>query len=247
MTSGNIINPYLKSLEKIEFVLTYACTGKCKHCAEGDHELVGERIDPKLAREAVRKIASLYNIRTVMTFGGEPLLHTDAVYAIIGAAAELDIPVRQVITNGFFSTDGQRIAEVARELARVGVNDLLISTDAFHQETIPLGVVKDFAREAVACGIPARLSPAWVVSPEADNPYNRKTKEVLDAFSDLDIPIGEGNIVYPSGNAKRYLAEYFTDEPPKNPYEEDPRDVHCVSFSPNGDVLGGNIYREESR
>ena len=39
-----------------------------------------------------------------------------------------------------------------------------------------------------------------------------------------------------------YLSEYFTDTIPENPYTEDPRDVRCVSFEPNGDVLGGNVY-----
>jgi hypothetical protein len=35
------------------------------------------------------------------------------------------------------------------------------------------------------------------------------------------------------------------DELPENPYVEDSRDVRCVSFSPNGDVLGGNVYRND--
>ena len=43
----------------------------------------------------------------------------------------------------------------------------------------------------------------------------------------------------------KYLAEYFTDELPENPYAEDPHDVRCVSFEPNGDVLGGNVYERD--
>ena len=64
------MNPYLKNLKKIEFVITYACTGKCKHCSEGDHNACGEHIDPETAANAVRKIAECYPIQTVMTFGG---------------------------------------------------------------------------------------------------------------------------------------------------------------------------------
>ena len=237
------MNPYLKRLNKIEFALTYACTGRCKHCAEGDHALCGERIDPAISADAVKRIAVEYEIQTVMTFGGEPLLCTDAVYAIMNAAKELHVPCRQVITNGYFSKDLHRIGEVAEGLFACGVNDLLLSVDAFHQETIPLETVKRFATEVQRCNVPLRLSPAWLVSVTDDNPYNRKTREILSAFSDLEIPVGEGNIVFPSGNAAKYLAEYFTGEPPKNPYEEDPSDVRCISFSPNGDVLGGNVYR----
>ena len=126
------MNQYLKNLNKIEFVVTYACTGRCKHCSEGDHTSCGEHIDPQIAADAVRKIAAEYDIKTVMTFGGEPLLYADAVYVIMQTATELNIPGRQVITNGYFSKNAYKIREVAEKLAACGVNDLLLSVDAFH-------------------------------------------------------------------------------------------------------------------
>ena len=239
------MNQYLKNLNKIEFVVTYGCTGRCKHCSEGDHASCGERIDPGIAADAVRKIAAEYDVKMVMTFGGEPLLYTDAVYAIMMAAKELNIPKRQVITNGYFSKNADKIREIAEQLAACGVNDLLLSVDAFHQETIPLDVVKQFAAEAKRCGIPTRLQPAWLVSATDNNPYNRKTRKILDSFADMEISENEGNVIFPEGNALKYLAEYFTDELTENPYVEDPRDVRCVSFSPNGDVLGGNVYERD--
>ncbi|MBQ3228377.1 MAG: radical SAM protein [Clostridia bacterium] len=239
------MNPYLKHINKIEFIVTYACTGRCKHCSEGDHTSCGERIDPQIAANAVRKIAAEYDIQTVMTFGGEPLLYTDAVYAIMKTATELNIPKRQVITNGYFSKNADKIHEVAERLASCGVNDLLLSVDAFHQETIPLDVVKIFAAEAKACGIPIRFQPAWLVSATDENPYNKKTREILNSFADMNITANEGNIIFPEGNALKYLAEYFTGELPENPYVEDTSDVRCVSFEPNGNVLGGNVYEQD--
>lgn len=229
----------------MEFVVTYACTGRCKHCSEGEHASCGERINSKIAADAVRKIAAEYDIQTVMAFGGEPLLHADAVYTIIKTATALNIPKRQVITNGYFSKKVDQIREVAERLALCEVNDLLLSVDAFHQETIPLDVVMQFAAAAKKCGIPIRLQPAWLVSATDNNSYNRKTREVLDCFAEMKIPTGEGNIVFPKGNALKYFAEYFTDKAPQNPYVNDPRDVRCVSFAPNGDVLGGNVYERD--
>lgn len=239
------MNPYLKNLNKIEFVITNACTGRCRHCSEGTHASHGERIDPQTAADAVRKIAAAYDIRTVMTFGGEPLLYPDAVYAVMTAAKECAIPRRQIITNGCFSKNAGKIRETAERLAECGVNDILLSADAFHQETIPLEIVKRFAAEAKKCGIPIRLQPAWLVSETDDNPYNRTTREILDSFAGMDIRENEGNVIFPAGNALKYLAEYFTDDPPENPYTENPRDVRCVSFSPNGEVLGGSVYRND--
>ena len=236
------MNVYLKNLEKIEFVVTSACTGRCKHCSEGDHSISGARIDPDVAADAVRKIAGQYSIKTVMAFGGEPLLHVLAVEKIIGAARDMSIQKRQVITNGYFSTDSARISNIAQRLAACGVNDLLLSVDAFHQETIPLDVVREFAKKMKAYGVPIRLQPAWLISRSDRNPYNQRTREILDSLSDLMIPESDGNVVFPEGNALKYLGEYFTDTVPKNPYVEDPRDVRCISFAANGDVLGGNVY-----
>ena len=193
----------------------------------------------------MKKISAEYDIKTVMTFGGEPLLYTDAVCAIMCVARDMNVPRRQVITNGYFSKSADSIRETIRKLAECGVNDLLLSVDAFHQETILLDTVKFFAAEAQKCGIPIRLQPSWLVSFADDNSYNIKTREILSSFAEMEIPVGEGNVIFPEGNALKYLADYFTDILPKNPYVENPRDVKCVSFSSNGDVLNGNVYKRD--
>ena len=94
------MNKYLKNLRKIEFVLTDACTGRCKHCSQGDHSVGSGCVDANAAADAVKRIAAEYDIGTVMTFGGEPLLYPEAVCQIMRTATELNIPRRQVITNG---------------------------------------------------------------------------------------------------------------------------------------------------
>jgi hypothetical protein len=225
--------------------VTYACTGRCKHCSEGNHKSCGEYIDPKIAADAVRKIAAEYDIKTVMTFGGEPLLYPDVVYSVMSVAKELNIEKRQIITNGYFSKNTEKIREVVTKLFECGINDLLLSVDAFHQETIPLDIVKIFAKEAIDLGIPLRLQPAWLVSPTADNPYNCKTREILDSFADMNVTENGGNVIFPEGNAIKYLSEYFIGDLPENPYVDDLYDIRCASFSPNGDVLDGNVYTKD--
>ena len=244
ITEIKMKNAYLK-LNKIEFAVTNECTGKCKHCSEGNHNSCKDRISPSLAADAVMKICGEYQIQTVMAFGGEPLMHPEAVYQIMSRAQKMNVPKRQVITNGFFSKNEEEIKRVAKRLFECGVNDLLVSVDAFHQETIPLETVRLFALEAKKCGIPIRLQPAFLVSPENSNTYNEKTWQILDSFRDTGIPIGEGNIVFPEGNATKYLKEYFKDGAPENPYVENPYDVRGISFSPTGDVLSDNFYKRD--
>ncbi|MBO6010401.1 MAG: radical SAM protein [Oscillospiraceae bacterium] len=237
------MNPYLKNLDKLEFAVTLACTGRCRHCQNGDPDPSGEHLGPDEAERAVREVCARFEIRTVMAFGGEPLLFPETVCAMLAAAAGRGVPLRQVITNGFFTKDRARAAQVVRALAESGANDVLLSVDAFHQETIPLEAPLDFARLALAAGIPVRLSPAWLVSPEDENPHNMRTRELLRAFGPLGVPAGEGNVVFPSGNALKYLRGYFPDPDAPSPYDEDPCGVRTLSFSPDGSVLGGN-FRE---
>ena len=202
-----MFHDYLKNLDRIEFAVTMACTGRCRHCSEGDHVNCTGHIDADVATDAVRKICRHFQIKSLMTFGGEPLLYPEVIYAIHQTAKEMDIPDRQLITNGYFSKSGEKISEVANKLAGCGVNDLLLSVDAFHQETIPMEPVMLFAESIVKEGIPAELSPAWLVSREDDNPYNIRTREILSQFSHLNIPVGQGNIIFPEGYALKYLGE----------------------------------------
>ena len=240
------MNPYIQKLNRIEFLITLACTGRCKHCSEGEHSAAGGHIDGDTAAQVVYKVCSEFNIESLMTFGGEPLLYPDEVCKIHTVAQKMNIPKRQLITNGFFSKNKERIRVVADKLAQSGVNDILLSVDAFHQETIPIKPVKDFAEAVKAAGIPLRAHPAWLINEETENPYNRRTREILKEFQIIGIESSDGNDIFPGGNALKYLSEFFDVEKEYvSPYAEDPRDVQSISISPNGDVLGSNIYQAD--
>ncbi|MBQ3137441.1 MAG: radical SAM protein [Clostridia bacterium] len=240
------MNKYLQNLSRIEFVVTTACTGRCKHCSQGDHTDCTDNIDKNTAADTVRKIAEEYNITSVMTFGGEPLLCPDTVCEIHKAAKEMKIPERQLITNGYFSKNTVKINRLARRLKESGVNEILLSVDAFHQDTIPTEYVEEFAKAVLREGIPIKTQPAWLVSPYEDNMYNIKTRIYLLSFEEMGIEQNEGNIIFPAGNALKYLGEYFDmSKEYKSPYKEDPADLRALCFSANGDILGENVYEKD--
>ena len=88
-----------------------------------------------------------------MTFGGESLLYPEIVCAIHGQAKKVGIPVREILTNGFWSTRTEKIQEIAQNLAKSGVTEVSISVDCFHQEFIPLKIVKKATNSLIAAGI----------------------------------------------------------------------------------------------
>lgn len=239
------MNKYTKNINRIEFVITNSCTGKCKHCSQGEH-VSNEHIDTKLAVQAVHDICNDYKIDSLMTFGGEPLLYPETVFEIHSAAKECGIKYRELITNGYFSKKIERIQQVAEMLAKSGTNIIKLSVDSFHQETIPLEIVMEFAKEILKTGVSIQTHPAWLISPNENNHFNNETKKILAEFNKIGIDQSDGNIIFASGNALKYFGEYFNDNKEiHNPYLENKNDIKTISFSANGNVLNGNIYNNK--
>lgn len=246
-------------LDRIEFMSTYHCPGRCKHCsvadrlnAPGPHHVPVEE-----SAAAIRWLQENYPIQSIMTFGGEPLLYPEVICTLHSTARDCGIPKRQIITNGYFSKRPERIRQVAKELIEAGVNHILLSVDAFHQETIPLEPVLEFARcmQELSPGT-LHLSPSWVVNQEHDNEWNTRTREIIAAFKGLGISARYGNDISVAGNAAKYLTEYYP--APKldlnegcgsQPYTEPLDQIRSLSIEPNGDVVAcaypiGNLHRQ---
>ncbi len=251
------LNPFM-NLRRIEYSVTNACTSHCRHCSAAS-AMRGkkERIDKDIAMSVVSALSTAYDIESVMTFGGEPLLFAETACAIHKAAMDCGIQNRQIITNGYFSDDPVRIAVVANALRASGVNSLLLSVDAFHQAHVPLEKIYPFAEALIKEELVGfKLHPAWVVNREHANVYNEETEACLHYFSALRIPVSSGNNIYPAGNAAIYLSEFYerglVDLDTKcgeAPYTDKLDDVETIGINPNGDVtvccfVIGNLYMD---
>jgi MoaA/NifB/PqqE/SkfB family radical SAM enzyme len=246
------------NINRVEFVITEQCTGHCKHCSVGDKLYRKGHIEYEKLRGMLTKLSDQYTITSVMCFGGEPLLYYNEVKGILGEAADCGVSKRQLITNGFFTNKQEKLLAAVAALEEARVNDILLSVDTFHQETIPIEMVHEFARRIKEVNrIPIRLQPAWVVNREHDNPYNNRTKQLLNQFEDLELIVSSGNNIFPAGKALEYLSEYFP-EPRLDlayrcgdaPYSTRLDQVDSISIEANGDVTVccfsiGNIFMED--
>jgi hypothetical protein len=193
-----------------------------------------------------------------MTFGGEPLLYPEDVQKIMKTATDNNIIHRDIITNGYVTNDLKKIDSIIESLVMSGIKKIMISADAFHQEIIPLEPVLYFAERANDYKeISVSIHPAWLISNNAMNDFNKRTAEILKQFEDIGISIDEGNVIFPSGNAVKYLGEYFS--VPKKldlsvpcgtmPYTGRLDEITTIGICPNGDIdncgwVLGNIYKE---
>ena len=249
------------NLNRLEYSVTYQCSSNCRHCYASAEQPPGSprHIDAALAVHITREIGQRYALKSVMTFGGEPLLYPEVVYGIHAEAQALGIPHRHVITNGYWTRDEDRIRTIAHSLAQSGVNGVFISVDAFHQECVPLEVVKRSAAALWDAGIRnVRWNPCWLLSEADGNAYNLKTRAILDELETSlpMIPADDGNVMEPAGKALANFRGYFQaafDWPRRScqdvPYMDRLDDIRTICVEPNGDipVCGwtlGNTARE---
>jgi len=233
------------NLLRLEFIITFRCTTHCIHCYNaGTDKSCPTHIDKNMAVDALETIATKYNLDSLMTFGGEPLLYPEIVSAIHEKAVALGIGKRQVITNGYWTKEKSRTKKTAKLLALSGVNHVMISIDAFHQEWIPLDKVRYSAESLIESGITnIQWHPCWLVSSDADNQYNSKTRKILAVLAPLSIPISEGNVVTPEGGATTNLSEYFERKMSfpnvschELPYMNRFDDIKSICIEPDGNI-----------
>jgi len=237
------MNKYM-NLTRLEYLVTYKCSSKCKHCFNANIKEYDNHIEKDMALHVLDRIGREYKLNSVMTFGGEPLLFLDIVCAIHSKARDLGVKSREVITNAYWTRDPDQIKRTARELIDSGVNRILLSVDAFHQEYIDISIVKEVARLLLSYGIEdIKWNPCWVISKEDRNEYNLRTDEILSELDCLGIRQSSGNILSPRGGAISNLSKYL---PSKNklfdgkcsdiPYTDDLNTISSICINPDGNV-----------
>jgi sulfatase maturation enzyme AslB (radical SAM superfamily) len=221
--------------------------------------MAGGCVDAEAAVKVIQQLTGRYAVESLMTFGGEPLLYADVVCMIHIAARDYGIHKRQLITNGFFTQKEAEIEKTVAALCASGVNEILLSVDAFHQEFIPVEPVIQFAEALLKNGFKnLRAHPAWLVSEQHENPYNVETKKLLKLFNDMGIDTSSGNIIFPKGNALKYLHDYLHRPETVDlsapcgemPYTGRPDEIDCVSINSHGDVgicsySIGNVHKND--
>ena len=246
------MNKYLSNIERLEFLVTKKCSGKCKHCS-----VIFENEKPDNSYEnfekvklAMKFLLNNFNIKSIMTYGGEALLYSEITSKIHEIGKNYGVEKRELITNGYFSKKEDFVHSVVRRIIESGVNEILLSVDAFHQENIPLKYIKIFIKNILLLKFEnIKIHPSWVVSRENDNVYNNKTNDILKKLSKYKIKISNGNNIVPSGYNKQNLKSYYLKEKlnfnsycGEMAFTNSIINVKNLRILPNGNISPGAVY-----
>ena len=160
--------------------MTFNCTAECKHCSYRASPKRKGVIEVNEAKNYLEQIISISDLKGITVHGGEPFLYHEELKEIIKKAKNLKIPARGVITNSYWAISEKKTRELLEEMKKVGLNQITLSGDSFHQEFIPVANVKRSIKIAAEIGI----QEIWVDSyylggKEEINSYNTRTEEIL--------------------------------------------------------------------
>ncbi|MBC8040537.1 MAG: GTP 3',8-cyclase MoaA [Opitutaceae bacterium] len=124
-------DPFGRKIDYLRISVTDRCNERCLYCMPEGYKGWAQRPDHLTADELIRiaTTASSLGFRKFRLTGGEPLLRPDLPSIAAGIAA---LPTT---TSLGLSTNGTRLASVARELSNAGVTSVNVSLDALDADT----------------------------------------------------------------------------------------------------------------
>lgn len=132
----------INSLTSGGVIANYACSSACKHCLyRSSPRREKQYMQPETLRPCLRQVRSL-GCRSMHIGGGEPLLHLDALIAVLDCCAECGVSIGYLETNCSWHKDEQTTHNTLRRLMDHGVETVMVSVDPFHNEFIPFAKVR---------------------------------------------------------------------------------------------------------
>jgi MoaA/NifB/PqqE/SkfB family radical SAM enzyme len=144
------------ALTGLHLLLTYSCNYECDHCfvwsgpSAPDAVLTRARLD-----ELFRQAADVGTIRDFYFEGGEPFLYYPLMFYGVARAGELGFRTG-IVSNAYWATSEDDARLWLEPLAQAGLDELGLSTDAYHGDAVQA------ERAAVAARVAAELGVADV-------------------------------------------------------------------------------------
>jgi MoaA/NifB/PqqE/SkfB family radical SAM enzyme len=223
----------------VHFLLTYKCTYECDHCfvycgpqAEGVFTLAA-------VKKALAQMREMESIDTAYFEGGEAFLYYPLLLESMRMAKDLGFSVG-VVTNAYWAVSDADAELWLSPLVEIGVDDLSISDDIFHNDSQNDRPAKIAIRVAKKLGIPS------------DSICIEAPKIVSDGQKWGGKPVVGGDVLFKG----RAVDKLIDDKMPRHDYKkftdcphEELKDPERVHLDPFGNLhicqglVIGNINR----
>ena len=210
-TPTPLVDAQGRTIAYLRLSLTDRCNFRCEYCSPADYE------NPRhlLTREEIARLGSIFGrlgVRRIRLTGGEPTLRRDLV-DVVG-----DLRAAPGIEEVALTTNGHRLADLARPLREAGLGSLNVSLDTLDAERLRrlsgrgafLSDVLEGLDAAAAAGFPHLKVNTVVMGGVNEDELGRLVRHSWERgasprFIEL-MPFGEG-VPVPLARVKALLAE----------------------------------------
>lgn len=146
----------MRGLRELVFSTTNTCSARCRDCPVVPGADPPARLTFEEMRRDMDEVYAWGGLRLVVFTGGEALLLGRHLRQAIAHAASKGLFTR-IVTNAYWATSRDTALQVLGELKALGLTEINISCDDYHQEFVPLENVKHANDAALEIGLPALL------------------------------------------------------------------------------------------
>jgi len=211
-------------LKGLHFLLTYMCNSECDHCFVYSGPKSKGTFTLSQIKQLLDEATRIKTVEWIYFEGGEPFLFYPVMLEGIRIARSMGFNVG-VVTNAYFATSVDDAELWLRPLLELGISDLSISDDSFHNDE----ETDNLAKRAIVCakrlGIP--VNSIRIEKPTVES--------LVHNSRDKGAPIIGGGVMF-RGRAVEKLTDGFVKRPWREfiecPYErlKEPERVHLDPY-----------------
>jgi len=127
----------IPSLSGVHFLITYGCSAECDHCFIWGAPGRRSAMAPKQIDDFLGQVASLETVTGVCGEGGESFTEYSLLLQFLRRATALGLAAG-ALTNASWATSRAKAEEGIAELMAAGLTNLGVSTDQYHQRSVPV-------------------------------------------------------------------------------------------------------------
>ena len=135
----------------LAFIMTDRCNASCRMCCYSCTPSGKQLLNIARMKEYMDQAKELATIENIAYSGGEAFTHYEQLKECVAYAAGLGFNVT-IVTNGFWA-DSDEGVKLMGDLVGVGLRQVSVSLDKYHQEYVPMETARKAVRALSGLGV----------------------------------------------------------------------------------------------
>ena len=145
----------------VGLVMTEQCPVGCRQCLSSSIMKVPNLPPLETHLAWIAEVSQVDRCESLSITGGEPFLYFQRLLQVVDHCRTQGLRAT-VFTSAYWATSGEIAADKLKQLAHAGLTGITVSTDEYHQASVPLANVSRGLHAAKECGITPKVALTYV-------------------------------------------------------------------------------------